>query len=256
MRTVSRIETRIRRQNGLTLLEIIFITFVVFLIASLLLPALSGSTKSPRIKCINNIKQIALGSIDYALDNHDQFPPVPEGPNHLPWDIPWGPSVIMEMSGLTRDIWYDPLFPQQNTDRLWNAASNKFRIVGYAMTYAGANSTLQTSNQIRVISTNDLQAPAAAQRVVVADPIISLSGQDDPRKTADYQWRNIPGGLPTGTKTPLGKWKGFRTSHLTKNEKLPLGGNVGFMDGHAKWFPWSNQIPRTTGINSTPLFWW
>ena len=251
-------------ETGLTLLDaLILIAFVV--IATIILLPRMTDTGHPniRIKCLNKVKENALGLVSYAIDNNDLFPPAPAGQNHLPWDVPWAPFEVLQRDGLTRDLMYDPAFTQQNDDRLWNAASNNYRVIGYALTLPGAGSTVTSYNQNFDCSESPAQSnqlgpnlPDPSQRVLVADPIISLPGQNDPRLVATYQWKNIPGGLPDGTQTASGSWSGFRTSHFDKRGKLPLGGNVGMMDGHAVWHPFDGMIPRTTGAGNTPIFWW
>ncbi len=253
-------------QQGLTLIELLIVVAAVVVLAFLLLPTLSstGHVRPLRIRCLNNVKQIALGVVSDAIDNHDQLPPAPAGPNRLPWDVAWEPFERIQLNGVTRDVLHDPAFPQQNDDRLWNAATNRYRIIGYALALHGDGLTLIASNQNSTVDTNILGQTSQSglnlsnfsERVLVADPIISLSGQNDPTRINNYQWKNIPGGLPNGTKTTNGTWHGFSTSHLDKAGKLPLGGNVGFMDGHARWHPWTNMLPRTTGAGSTPIFWW
>ena len=243
-----------RGEIGLTLFETLVVIAVIGFVAINLLPRFTDNgVYSVRVMCLNNVRQNVLGVSSYAIDNNGLLPSVPAGQNHLPWDVPWAAFEVLQREGLTREKMYDPAFAKQNDDRLWNAKSNEYHTIGYALALSGSNSSVLASNQNLTLTNASIDN---ATRVLVADVVISLSGQDDPRKVANYQWKNIPGGLPNGTKTPNGRWQGFSTSHFDQHGKLPRGGNIGMLDGHAVWRQFNEMVPRTTGADNSPIFWW
>jgi prepilin-type processing-associated H-X9-DG protein len=79
----------------------------------------------------------------------------------------------------------------------------------------------------------------ASERVVAADATISINGGEINRTGNGY----------TGI---MGGWsKPHNTAHL--EGKLPAGGNLLFLDGHAEWRKFQAMRVRTDG---TPYFWW
>src|SRR4051794_27978153 len=62
-------------RSGLTMVEFLIVVAVIVMIGVLLFPAMAPSHRgSPRIHCVNNLKQIGLSFTTWALDNGDRFP--------------------------------------------------------------------------------------------------------------------------------------------------------------------------------------
>ncbi len=60
---------------GFTLIELLVVIAIIAILASLLLPALGKAMESGRsASCINNLRQIAVASMNYSLDERGRFP--------------------------------------------------------------------------------------------------------------------------------------------------------------------------------------
>ena len=65
------------KRNSFTLIELLVVIAIIAILAGMLLPALSKAReKAQRVRCVGNLKQLALLSLMYADDFNGSLPPI------------------------------------------------------------------------------------------------------------------------------------------------------------------------------------
>jgi prepilin-type N-terminal cleavage/methylation domain-containing protein/prepilin-type processing-associated H-X9-DG protein len=246
-----------RLAQGFTLIELLVVIAIIAILAAMLLPALAKSKeKAKRIMCMNNLKQFAIAMHIYAGDNRDNLPQPPRATAALywAWDLPWEVGPLMENSGTKYKIFYCPgtssrFTDKDNFDLYYSFATNAYHVLGYAMTLKGTASVTETNQNVKITPepikyvTIMLPPPSPSVRVLTADATISAPGQNNPAQRGTYNYTQIQGGYS----------KPHLAAHL--DGKVPIGGNVAMLDGHAEWRKFGLMLPRTDNGGS-PTFWW
>ncbi len=91
-------------RGGFTLIELLVVIAIIAILAALLLPALSAAkAKAKRSGCVNNLRQMGLGSAVYAADSTDILPP---WRGYAPYNTT-GKMNLMSESHFSRYVWLD-----------------------------------------------------------------------------------------------------------------------------------------------------
>ena len=86
--------TNRKKEQGFTALEMMVVIAVVVLLAVLVLPSMTRTNRrSPRINCVSNLKQIAVGFRIWSNDHDDKFPWQVSMANTGTLELVNGPSV-------------------------------------------------------------------------------------------------------------------------------------------------------------------
>jgi prepilin-type N-terminal cleavage/methylation domain-containing protein/prepilin-type processing-associated H-X9-DG protein len=78
--------TEDRPTRGFTLIELLIVIAIIALLAAILFPVFARARENARrASCLNNLKQIALGLLQYSQDYDERLPNYPDDSDPHPW---------------------------------------------------------------------------------------------------------------------------------------------------------------------------
>ena len=193
-----------RSKRGFTLIELLVVIAIIAILAAILFPVFARAREKARqTSCLNNVKQMVLGTCMYVQDYDETFPFA---------DMYWPAAALRPWQGSsgTYVYWCDLIYPYVMNKQVFYCPSNMEDWIGYswnvALGYVGNHPT-RTGPTYDGVKLATVRYPA--ETVLIADHHETYVGE--------RLWASL-------ARNPLY----YQTIHNG-------GWNIGFVDGHAKW---------------------
>jgi prepilin-type N-terminal cleavage/methylation domain-containing protein/prepilin-type processing-associated H-X9-DG protein len=226
-------------KRGFTLIELLVVIAIIAILAAILFPVFAKAREKARqSSCLNNVKQISLGLIQYTQDYDEKYPYGDSGR--------WGDATggFPGWPAYPHGGYVDAIYPYVKNGQVFVCPSDSLRD---CISNANANSHTYGSDVLPGtypnqalsygysyswggVSLGQMQAPA--ETAILADMI------ERTYFYADGPYLDAP------TNTVRGIGESTHSSRVTRAARHNDGVNIGFGDGHAKWVK-SNNIEKT-----------
>lgn len=200
------------KASAFTLIELLIVIAIIALLAAILFPVFSRARENARrSSCLSNEKQLVLSALQYAQDYDERL-------------------VLVGVNGSPVSYWFQRLQPYIKNNQILFCPSDTVTNSG---NNPGATNISYCSTFYYITDPNNISG---------AGPTVSLAAIGNVAETVYYA--ETTNGRAAGS----GKWNCRAASGSSTPPAAPHleGGNFAFFDGHAKWYPYTHSIFRTT----------
>lgn len=224
LRMIQPNRSRSGARSGFTLIELLVVIAIIAILAAILFPVFAKAREKARqSSCLNNIKQITLGCLQYAQDYDERFADdsaIPGNPTPVGGICSWRFKIQPYIKN-----WQVFNCPSSGEIRDWSSTSVQGQNgYGYA-TDLGAQT-------LGILNT-------PSERVLLADARHWAIPSCYPGNIA---YPSVGSGYSPCGASSQANWTEAHTRHNS-------GSNLGFADGHAKWLAAQTIIGQASVLN-------
>ncbi|HVU07980.1 MAG TPA: prepilin-type N-terminal cleavage/methylation domain-containing protein [Verrucomicrobiae bacterium] len=231
--------TRNTHQNGFTLIELLVVSAIIAILAAMLLPALArAKSKAQQMQCLNNLKQLQLGWLQYAYEQNDVLP------INAQEDDGYSPNASTTNSWVVGDATYSAdlsflkrgtIFPYVGDADVYHCPSdhslvnnmNILRTRSYSLDYY-LNGSIDA--QYQGFLPPSILIGLATRYASVSHPSTAFAFLDEHEMT-------IEDGVYLLYRDPDNTWQN------APSDRHNRGLNLSFVDGHCEYWHW--RAPKT-----------